>query len=265
VRGFSVDRLEDLREKGPMTMTEVDAFASATDGYTIVVAGNLNPAIHHPAWYKAIGVLSDEELSGALAGALQKAGDGKIPIIGSLGTMSEGEPICSPLFAQFTVGRMRLICIPQNWTIATYDQALISRIVEITIAVFEALPQTPVSAYGLNFNFHRKTGTKNIGARMAQIVDATQFPFLKELNGSRSARVGYTIDQGARVLNISLEPSVRSPDTIFASLNAHHPIPAETGFRYFDLTPLLKQSVDQDLNDAKNLLSEVIAAFDGDE
>ena len=40
-------------------------------------------------------------------------------------------------------------------------------------AVFEALADTPVSAYGLNFNFHRKTGAGNVGARLAQIVDAT--------------------------------------------------------------------------------------------
>src|SRR5712692_7798773 len=129
-------------------MAEVDPFATATDTYSIVVAGSMNPAIHHPAWYKAIGALSDEELQTT----------GAVVHVGSVppAQFSAGAAICTPAISQFTAGRIRIACIVgQTWTIVTTDQNLWARIRDVAISVFEALGHTPVSAYGLNFTFHR--------------------------------------------------------------------------------------------------------------
>jgi hypothetical protein len=53
-----------------------DPFAAATETYPIVVAGVMNPAIHHPAWYKAMGALSDKELQST--GAIVHSGSRRL-------------------------------------------------------------------------------------------------------------------------------------------------------------------------------------------
>jgi hypothetical protein len=160
---------------------------------------------------------------------------------------------------------LRITCIERNWTISTYEQSLLGRLREVASLVFEALGHTPVSAYGLNFTFHRKTGVTNIGSRLAQIVDTTPLTFLKEAQGEHSAKITYTISGGNRDLNISVEPSVRGSDTVFIAINAHHPIVLlRPGFHQFDLTPLLRESMDRDFRDAQEILLSVTRTFEVD-
>ncbi len=247
-------------------MPEADPFVSASDGYFIVVAGNMNPAIHHPAWYKLIGALSDEELaaSGLADGRAQAPVGVPAPDRGQLRTITGMTTICTPAFAQFTAGKLRITCFEQSWTITTYEQSLFSRIRDVASIVFGALAHTPVSAYGLNFNFHRKTGVGNVGAHLAQAVDAASLNFFQESRGERSAKIGYTLSEGGRALNISVEPSVHGTDMVFVGINAHHPIiPPESGFHQFDLAPLLRDSMEKDFRDAQEVLSKVIRIFEG--
>jgi hypothetical protein len=248
-------------------MPEADPFASANEAYFIVVAGNMNPAIHHPAWYKVIGALSDEELAafGLVGGQAQGPVDMPTPKREQRSNLiTDTMTMCTPAFAQFTAGKLRITCIEQSWTIATYELSLLPRIRDVASSVFEALAHTPVSAYGLNFNFHRKAGYGNVGARLAQIVDATSLDFLKREQGERSAKIGYTLSEPRRALNVSVEPSVRGVDMIFVGINAHHPIvPSGPGLQQFDLTPLFRDSTDKDLRDAQEILSRVIRAFEG--
>ena len=44
-------------------MPEQDPFLTANESISIVVAGVMNPSIHHPAWYKLVGILTDADLS----------------------------------------------------------------------------------------------------------------------------------------------------------------------------------------------------------
>src|ERR1700730_3850135 len=161
-------------------MPDTDPFWSSDNGYAIVVAGNMNPSIHHPAWYKLIGALSDEELGSALTGSTSPA-PAETPASqeGEVFEVASGLTVTTPGLAQFTAGKMRIACVGQSWTITTYEQALLSRICDVASSVFEALTHTPVSAYGINFNFHRKTNVGDTGARLAQIVDATPLALLK--------------------------------------------------------------------------------------
>jgi hypothetical protein len=237
-------------------MTEADPFATATDTYSIVVAGNMNPAIHHPAWYKTIEALSEKELQSTNA----VIPEGSAPMAQSPSRAT----ICTPAVSQFTAGRIRVTCISQNWTIATTDRDLWIRIRDVAISVFEALGHTPVSAYGLNFMFHRTTSVGNVAARLAQFIDNTPLAFPRDTEVSRSAKIGYTLARPDRSLNLSVEASARSANIIFISINAHHPIILrDTGLHQFDLGVLLRESADKDFEEAGNVLSRVMHSFEG--
>src|ERR1700723_932205 len=98
-------------------MPDSDPFASARDQYSIVVVGNMNPAIHHPGWYKAIGAMSDEEVELALAplpgpsaptsGAERQGQTVFRQLSGPMRT------VVTPALAQFTAGSIRVTCIEQ--------------------------------------------------------------------------------------------------------------------------------------------------------
>jgi hypothetical protein len=246
-------------------MAEADPFATANDAYSIVVAGNMNPAIHHPAWYKLIKALSEEELasSGGLGARRQDTAETSPTeqergVTVTIAAVDPNDPISTPGFARFTAGKIRIACIEQSWTIATFDQNLLVRIRDVASSVFEALGHTPVSAYGFNFAFHRKTGVADVGALLAQIIDATEFGFPKGVQGSRSARIGYTLSDGGRDLNVSVEKSARGAGMIFVGINTHHRIVRPgTGFGEFDLTPLLRDGVEKGLQDAQEVLSRL--------
>ncbi len=246
-------------------MAEIDPFVSANTGYSIVIAGSMNPAIHHPAWYRLNKALSEEELASTGALGENRQGVGETSV--AQWVLSQGSPtnatICTPAFSQFTAGKIRIACIQQSWTITTIDRSLFVRIREVASAVFDILTHTPISAYGLNFNFHRKTSEKDLGSRLAQIIDDTGIGILKGVSGSRSAKLGYTVSTESRALNVSVERSVRGADTIFVGINAHHPIVMPPGVTQFDLTPLLRDSSDDDLRDAEEVLAWAIRTFGG--
>jgi len=251
-------------------MPETDPFQSADSGYSITVAGNMNPAIHHPAWYKIIGALSDVEIaaSGAV-GDVKPVPEPTEPsdiVQGGLFVPSPTSgPVLTPAFTAFTAGKLRIVCVQQNWTISTYERETFTRACEVACNVFAALPQTPVSAYGFNFNFHRKVGTANVASRLAQLADAVAFDFLLDRQGDRSATLHYSLNEGPRTLNISLEPSVRGSQIVFVGINAHHPIVATAGtlFQQFDLEPLLRDHSSKDLPDAEAILMKLLLIFEG--
>jgi hypothetical protein len=249
-------------------MPDTDPFASAGGQYSIVVAGNMNPAIHHPGWYKAIRAMSDDELAPAL-GPLQS------PPVQPTGSERQGQgvfralsgsalTVVTPALAQFTVGPISITCLEQTWTIATINADLVSRICEIACAVFESLSHTPVSAYGFNLNAHRRTTTQNVGLGLAELLDATPVGLIRSIDSQRTAKIAYTnIDETGRRLTVSMEQSATSADAVFVAINAHHPITVtpEEGFRQFDLTPLLRSSSDRDRRDADELLTKVVSIF----
>ncbi len=225
----------------------------------------MNPAIHHPAWYHSVGALTDDEL--AHTGAVPAKDRQPRPAVqGTPGIAVAGPnmPICTPAFAQFTAGHIRVVCINQSWTISTPDKTSFLRIRDIATRVFMALGHTPVSAYGLNFSYHRRTKLGNVAVRLAQFVEAMPLGFDKFQHTERSAKIAYTTSAPGRDFNVSVEPSVRGSDVLFVGINAHHPILLPTpGFQQFDLGPLLGNSTENDLRDAQSCLSRILATFGG--
>jgi hypothetical protein len=239
-------------------MADEDPFVGAFEGYSLVVTGNMNPAIHHPIWYKEIGALTEAELveTGAIPSESASLGSAKSEMPAPVLPI-----ICSAMVSQFTSGKIRIICIPQSYTISTFDLTLLPRIREVASLVFQVLTHTPVSAYGFNFNVHRETIVSNVGALLAQVIDSTRFNRLTDGgHAARTAKIGYTLSEHGRALNISVEQSRHALNMVFLGVNAHHPI-APSKKLQFDLTPLLQESMRKDTSDFEQVLSEVMDIF----
>lgn len=240
-------------------MPNEDPFVGGTEGYSLVITGNMNPAIHHPIWYKDIGALTDAEL--AETGAIppktaMDSGSAK-----PQGSAAVAQIICTGVLSQFTSGKIRIICLPQTYTISTIDRGLLPRMREVASLVFQVLTHTPVTAYGFNFNVHCKTSVGSVGALLAQVIDSTQFELMRNSKAERIAKFAYTFSDQGRALSISVEQSRYAPNMVFVGVNAHHPIKLPEGIRQFDLTPLLQESMRKDSLDFEQILSKIMDIF----
>src|SRR5262245_51485447 len=113
----------------------------------------MNPAIHHPAWYHVMSIITKSELE-----------------------KSFNQPVvASPPAAQFVSDGFSIMCIPDRWQVLI-ELADATRIVEIAKLMFATLDHTPVNAYGINHDFHAETN-KLIPLTLATIIRQTKLPF----------------------------------------------------------------------------------------
>lgn len=182
---------------------------------TVVVVGHMNPAIHHPAWYLAGGSLKPEE-SEAVA--------------------VRGGVVIVPQFARFETARWRVECFPDRWTISTLVSAAPDEVIEVTCKTFERLCETPVSAFGLNYD---RSGVLLAGAApFEQLMSALKLESYV-VNQLAFARFLHPMVTGAvtlrRQLNVVLGVTPEANGVL--RLNVHHDI--EVGGK-FDLSSPLR-------------------------
>lgn len=95
----------------------------------------MNPALHHPSWYRNRDLITDVEEKHAL---------------------EEGDPMLLPLpqpFATFDTGSFRVRCEPGMWEISSSKPNSFNHMIEIAEKLFdETLPHTPVNEAALGFS-----------------------------------------------------------------------------------------------------------------
>jgi hypothetical protein len=121
--------------------------------YAIVLIGAMNPRIHHPAWYQAVGLFDKEEAEAAT----------KLPLT-----------LATPVLAQVQTPKLLINCQDNRWEIRTVEPDQVQRIQDIACKVFdELLVHTPIAAAGFNFTFYKETTCKDVGICLsAAMVDS---------------------------------------------------------------------------------------------
>jgi hypothetical protein len=155
------------------------------------------------------------------------------------------------------------VCEPGRWQVQTREEAGLQRLREIAEKTFEILYHTPVLAFGFNFTHHRKTALSQVNMALAKLVEALPLGLSPNRAARRGAKINYQTASDGRVFSIGIEPSAKGDGLIYIAINAEHrlatPPPGE--FRQFDLTPLLKESLPRDCEDAKRALVGVLDAL----
>ncbi len=186
---------------------------------SIVVVGALNPRIHHPSWYRYNKLISQKEERSAL--------------------QSE-QSVCTPVFSQFAVPDLAVVCDQSRWEIRTEDdgEETIARLPAIAAGVFGLLAQTPVGAFGFNIQAHLPTNLGNVQEHLAQLVLGLGIGI--ESAGVSAAELKLKRALQDRVNNIQVQPSVRGKHLVFVAINSHREIDAEAG-ELFDLGRLIQE------------------------
>lgn len=226
---------------GAFGLSWVVTMAAPSELFSVVIAGKMNPPIHHPAWYRAVKILSPEETEVATAAPL----------------------ICTPMISQFQAGGLAVLCTQERWEIQSQDPKSLDRILEIAGTAFDILQHTPVAAFGLNFHFLRPTGLQEVGKRLAELVNG--LPLGRRAAASDSAVIVTTTTLPDRVLQETVSGVPAAAGQVRVSYNVHHPIkaPQPDKISFFELTPLLRAAFQEDYPECLGRAEEVAKALAG--
>jgi hypothetical protein len=203
----------------------------------VVVVGAMNPAIHHPAWYHAMSIISDSEFE-----------------------ESKRKPIVTtPPLAQFESSGFSVVCLPDRWQ-ASCQTPDATRIVALAQATFGKLYHTPVKAYGVNHDFHAETA-KMIPSTLATIVRQTGLPFPP--NEVATAAITYEADVDGCKFTTVISGSPKGSLYLYVKNNAHFALVPQASLDVFDLGPLLDKAFRRNEDRAQSMLSDFINAIQG--
>ncbi|EMN73183.1 hypothetical protein LEP1GSC100_4280 [Leptospira interrogans serovar Bataviae str. UI 08561] len=167
---------------------------------SIVVAGAMNPNIHHPFWYRYHELISDDFYKQALNPSL----------------------IVSPAISQINFADLHIICEQTRWTIIIDSYKKIDEIVNIAGKVFALLSETPLSVFGINFQVHLKTKYDNASAEISKLLSDFQRKISPEISDSASITLNNQFEKYLR--NLVIQQSALQSNCLFVSSNFHFDI-----------------------------------------
>ena len=175
------------------------------DAASIVILGSFNPAIFHPIWFKANGLIKREEADKAKL------------------------EITNPMISIFQVEWFRLQVEIQRFLIQTESETHFELLSDLVIGTFSLLEHTPVSAMGLNRMMHFKMDSEEswnaLGDKIAPKdvwQGVLQEPGLLSLvmQGPKQR----PNQRAENVINVRIESSPRITPGIYIDVNNHFEI-----------------------------------------
>jgi hypothetical protein len=211
--------------------------------FSIVLLGTMNPRIHHPVWYKLVGIFTEEEIAEALQAA---------------------SVICIPPLAQFNVKDIVIKCQSDRWEIHTTERDELNQIREVTAKVFdELLKHTRLSKVGLNFDYKREAQASNVSRFLAgRLAEATRgmglpSPITGDLVFRRLIGAG---SADVHAASNAVRPT--EDGSVLAFFNNYEYDFNELKIEgFFDLGLLLPRWMETDLADSEDFLSRFLDAI----
>src|SRR5687768_10210575 len=145
LRGPAPHVLSDAYTRGDMVTAAIPSIVH--EGTAIVLRGSFNPAIFHPEWYRARGLLSEPEIQEA-----------EIKIV-------------SQQVSSFTTNQFEFFVSDDAFQIATNHPPAYELLRDLVLGTFKILSHTPIRLMGLNRQVHVDAGPEDrwndIGNRLA--------------------------------------------------------------------------------------------------
>ncbi len=159
--------------------------------------------------------------------------------------------------AKFHFDGITITCQQNRWQIeGTLSQA--DRCLEILSKTFAVLGETPVTAYGNNYHWHRQTGLQDMPTALGARLQGAGLGLPK---GQLQTLV---LKDGP--VTISIQPSPKGSGVVHAHVLVHHAIEKEvSGEVRFDLGPLMCEAQKKDRVVADEIINRIIAELAGGE
>jgi hypothetical protein len=209
--------------------------------FSIVVLGSMNPAIHHPLWYRMLELLSADEEQLAMSGPDLQVG---------------------PAYSQFTAGKISVTCLQPRWAVQTTDEALFDRLVHIANKTMDTLTHTPVTHVGINFDFCRPSGVKDAAAIIGARAREARLGFAG--SGEVFGTVTFNHRRTARMAVVTtteiVAPDPTDPSRVLVKYNVELRLTAAQ-FEMFEFAKLLAEHVGSAKAESSVFLERALAAI----
>lgn len=178
------------------------------DGGSIVVVGDLNPAIFHPSWLASHGLVSNSEAERTIQDERQLAVTRHV--------------------TAYQVGAFAIQVTDERFSARTIDPSYLLPLRDLVVGVFRVLEQTPVRQMGMNRHSHFKVDSEDAWHMLGDALapkDRWRDLFQAEPRlGLRTLVIeGKAPNSDAKFVRIKVEPSARvTPWGIFFETNEHY-------------------------------------------
>ncbi len=179
-----------------------------------VALGSFNPAILHPDWLSRHKILPEEEIVGLFAEPLKK----EIPELGAVFEYGL-HFIVSPTQTLLHLKSFILNVTREKFEIRCEKREKFTLMIDSIKKIFLLLSETPIKAYGLNFDEHMKFD-KTLTEIAANFFSETDN--IKKVFGDDFS-LGHKIitKVGEATLTFNFEPSRQLDDGVFFKINFH--------------------------------------------
>lgn len=179
-----------------------------------VALGSFNPAILHPEWLSRHKILPEEEIVGLFAEPLRK----EIPELGAIIEFGQNF-VVSPTQTSLHLKSFILNVTREKFEIRCEKRDRFPLMIDSVKKIFLLLSETPIKAYGLNFDEHMKFD-KTLSE--IAVIFFTETDNVRQVFG-HDCLVGHKIitKVGDATLTFNFEPSRLIDDGVFFKINFH--------------------------------------------
>lgn len=169
-------------------------------GISIVLIGNLNPAIFHPSWFAAHNLLRPEEADAATINIVHQD------------------------VASFKTEWLEVNIVRERFQISTVQESYYEALRDMTVGVLGLLSHTPIRFMGVNRDFHFDLGSEDPWNRLGhRLVPKEDWNGLLGSPGMQNLIVqGVRPDDLKGYLRVTVQPSAQIKYGVFIAVNDHY-------------------------------------------
>ncbi len=201
---------------------------------SIVVLGHFNPSIFHPAWLAAHGLIGERE-----------AEQSKIDFATDAASV-------------FHTDWLQMNIVLNRLQASTTQEAYYEALRDILIGSLELLKHTPITALGLNREFHYRLESEKALHAVGDLLAPKASWNMLTKPGMRSLTMqGVRTDGRDGYEMVRVEPSTRVPQGIYVNINDHFNLSNNKTIGAEDALTVLKACWKESDNRARNIANRI--------
>lgn len=170
-------------------------------GVNIVLRGSFNPAIFHPSWFAAQGLIRSQEADAA-----------EVKVV-------------HPQAAVFDADWLRVQATPDRFQLSTIQEAFYELLRDLVVGVFRLLNHTPLTVLGINRDFHYSLASEQAWHAVGDTLTPKEpWSGILERPGMQNVTIqGMRPDDLEGYIRVKVEPSVKvTPYGVYVDVNDHY-------------------------------------------
>lgn len=219
---------------------------------SIVLLGNLNPAIFHPQWFERYNILPLQDIQSALG---ERGIKHEVPIDTGKLIIEEAPPILvTPNRTELHFPQLRFIITNNRYICQTREREAFQLLKEATLKIFVLLSHTPIRQLGINFEGHWKLDS-DANEILKDLFSRDQEKFSSILGDEYEIGGVIVYHKEKQKITLRLENSPRLENAIFWHANFHSELESQLAE---DAIKLVDNYYDSNIGEILGILKKLI-------